>query len=104
MGKIPTEKQFRPSDLSGEACFALVYVQASLSPKGSPQWYRLQAGVDHLNKKGVTLDDRRQALRKGMTELLERGIIEAVRDGEGEWVPSVLHEEMLAPDTLVMLN
>jgi hypothetical protein len=98
------EQKFRPKDLSGEANFALVYVQASLSTKGSPQWYRLQAGIDHLNQKGITLDDRRAALRKGMTELLERGIIEAKRDGEGEWVPTVFHEEMLEPDTLVMMN
>lgn len=104
MGKIPVQKKFHPRDLSGEACFALVYVQASLAGKDSVQWRRLQAGVDHLNRGGATLADRRTALRKGLTELLELGIIEAVRDGEGEWVPTVLHEELLEADTMVLLS
>ena len=85
---------YTTNDLSGAACFALTYAQALIAGQGSPRWKRF---VDLQQNVRMTQADQRAALAKGLAELREMGIIECKRDGEGDLVPTVLHEEKIAP-------
>lgn len=82
------------NDLSDAACFALTYAQAMVAGKGTPRW---NAFVEAQQALPLSQADQRKILAKGLAELREMGIIECTRDGEGDLVPTTLHEERLAP-------
>lgn len=82
------------NDLSAAACFALTYAQASIAGKESARWKQFVAIQQNVR---MTMSDQRAALAKGLAELREMGVIECQRDGEGDLVPTVLHEEMIKP-------
>jgi hypothetical protein len=92
--------KFTTNDLSDSACFALAYVQMlclkseAAKAKAEAQWKR---GQEMLDRERVSSHNRRQMLAKGLAELREMGVIECTRDGEGDLVPTVYHEELLAP-------
>lgn len=85
---------YTTNDLSAAACFALTYAQALIAGPDSPRGKRFQAAQQATRMSGA---DMRAALAKGLAELREMGIIECQRDGEGDLVPTVLHEERIAP-------
>lgn len=80
------------NDLSAAAAFALCYAQAIVYGPSSVQARRYHAALKTLS---LTAVDRRRALAKGLAELTEMGIIECKRDGEGDLVPTKLHEELV---------
>lgn len=85
--------RFTTNDLSDSACFALTYAQALIAGKESARWKRFMEAQQNLRMPAA---DQRKALAKGLAELREMGIIECTRDGEGDLVPTVLHEELIA--------
>ncbi len=84
--------RFTTNDLSDAACFALTYAQALIAGKESARWKRFVEAQQNLR---MSQADQRAALAKGLAELREMGIIECQRDGEGDLVPTVLHEELI---------
>ncbi len=80
------------NDLTSAACYALTYVQALVAGKDSARWKAFAKAQSNLT---LTVADQRTALAKGLAELREMGIIECSRDGEGDLVPTVLHEERI---------
>lgn len=84
---------FTTNDLSASACFALTYVQALVGGKESARWKAFAKTQQDLP---MTQADQRAALAKGLAELREMGIVECKRDGEGDLVPTVLHEELIS--------
>lgn len=80
------------NDLSPAAAFALCYAQALVYGLKSPQAIRFMEAQKTLP---MTQADQRKALAKGLAELHEMGIIECNRDGEGDLVPTKLHEERI---------
>lgn len=82
------------NDLSDAACFALVYAQALIAGPVSP---RGRAFIQAQQGLRMNTADQRATLAKGLAELRELGIIECSRDGEGDLVPTVLHEERILP-------
>lgn len=80
------------NDLSDAACFALAYAQALIAGPTSLKWREFAAGQAALTMTGA---DQRRALAKGLAELRELGLIECVRDGQGDLVPVLLHEERI---------
>jgi hypothetical protein len=92
--------KFTTNDLSDAGCFALAYVQMlclkseAAKAKAAAQW---KVGQEMMDRERVSSHTRRQMLAKGLAELREMGIIECTRDGEGDLVPTVYHEELLAP-------
>lgn len=84
---------FTTNDLTAAACFALTYVQALTAGKASVQWAAFAKTQKDLP---MSQADQRASLAKGLAELREMGIIECSRDGEGDLVPTVLHEERIS--------
>ena len=84
---------FTTNDLTTAACYALTYVQALAAGKNSGRW---KAFVETKKKANLTDRDARDFMAKGLAELREMGIIECARDGEGDLVPTVLHEERIS--------
>lgn len=81
---------YTTNELSDAATFALAYAQALVYGQGSEQAKRFREGLAKLN---LTDRDKRAALAKGLAELREMGIVDCERDGEGDLVPTKLHEE-----------
>lgn len=91
-----TVKLFDPKkDLSGKAWFAFAYALALTSEEGSPLREHFKAACQGLDKAGISLADRRRDLAEGINELMEVGIVECERNGEGDYVPTVVHGELV---------
>lgn len=90
-----------PRELTVEENYALNYAVALVGGKGSMGYRVFQKATEILNQRKVSQEDRRRWLKEGLNGLLAKGIIEAKKDGEGDWQPTVIHFEKLGPDTLV---
>jgi len=96
------DKRYTFAELSPEANFAFAYATAMIGGPKSMAYKGFQLVLSKLN---ITGADKRRALQKGLLELLERGIIEAAKNGEGDYEPTVLHGEKIEQGTpSVVLN
>lgn len=85
------------NELSDAAHFALAYVRAQIAGPGTPAYAAFEEGVKRMDMDRISGADRRKSLGRGLAELRERGVIECRKDGEGDLVPTILHEERLVP-------
>lgn len=83
---------YTTNDLSAAACMALTYTQALIAGPESARGKHFAAVMKNIR---MSQHDVRTALAKGLAELREMGIIECKRDGEGDLVPTILHEERI---------
>jgi hypothetical protein len=93
---------FTVNDLTDAETFALVYVQmlcAKTEAGRRAHEAKWKQGMEHMDRERRSAHERRQMLATGLARLRERGIIECTRDGEGDLVPTVYHEEKIAPTT-----
>lgn len=90
--------RFTTNDLTDNECLALVYVQMlctkgdAAKAKFAAQW---KQGMEMMDRERVSAHERKKRLAKGLAGLREKGIIDCERDGEGDLVPTVYHEEMI---------
>lgn len=94
-------RQFDPKkDLSPKAWYAFCFALAMTSQPGS----RARRSFVLANAKLTDSQaDRRQALADGLRELMDVGIVECDRDGEGDYVPRTLHLELVANHEQLLL-
>lgn len=95
---VPTVEEYTGpryylGDLSGEEHLVLNWAYFLYRPK-DVRSVEFMVGF-HRYAKSVPAATVRAAKAKGIKLLLEKGIIEAERDGEGDWVPTVINEHML---------
>jgi hypothetical protein len=91
---MTTETMFDPKkDLTAKAWYAFAYALALTSEEGSRLREQFKAANQMLDKNGISAADRRRDLHEGLKELMEVGLIECERDGEGDYVPRVVHGE-----------
>lgn len=89
-----SDTMFDPKkDLTAKAWFAFAYALALTSEEGSRARESFKAASQRLVNMGITEADRRRDLAEGIRELMDVGLLECTRDGEGDYVPSVLHVE-----------
>lgn len=92
--------RYELSSLPEAEQFALLYATALISQDKSLAQRRFQLAVEHYQGKGVHADERRRIVQRGMNGLMARGIIEAEKNGEGEWVPTIVHFERIITNNL----
>lgn len=90
-----TEYHVHTSDMTDQAHYALWYAMALIGGPGSRAERAFKTGVGRAAQQ-MSEADLRDALKAGLKELLEKGLMDAERGGEGELVPKVLHLERLA--------
>lgn len=107
--EISGEKKIPVSDLDGEECFALTYAQCVLITKMPERMRTLAdvrtlqayvAGLELMQQGGpgrtpIRKDDLERKKRRGLDKLMERRLIEAVRDGNGDWMVERVCEERI---------
>lgn len=89
------------SELSTEAHYAFNAVLAML---GGPTSMAAKRFVKADSLLTMAAAAKKQIYKKGLNELMEKGVVECERDGLGEWVPTVLHLERLENDSRLVLS
>jgi len=94
------EQRVKAAELSNEAHLALWYALAVVKPlEFEVLFKRMVAHSDmqarQLGKHVLSDKDKKIAIENGLKELYARGLVGAVRDGEGNYVPGVVRTDLL---------
>jgi hypothetical protein len=85
------------NDLSTAGGIALADAQARIAGPESAMWKEYEALVKRAVVEGHTPRDLAKLVATGVRELMDLGVVECEQDGEGNWVPKLLHEELIEP-------
>lgn len=89
------EPRVKPEDLTDKEHFAFNFALAMVGGPGSKAMIDFTEGYAKVLASGVTQADARRDLQEGIKGLLEKRLIEAKKNGEGDWVPTVVHLERI---------
>ena len=92
----PVTYHVHQEDMSNEGHMALWYAMALIGGKGSRADRAFKKGAAEALKAGKSVGDVTSDLQKGLRELLDKGLLDAERNGEGGLTPTTLHLERLA--------
>lgn len=100
------ERPITTDDLTGVACMALLYAIAELKGTQSPEAAVFKRAYEVFRQKfpRLTNADCSAALQNGFRELLEKGLIDAERDGAHDWKVTAVHLERMGPSIRELIS
>lgn len=103
MMAIQEEQGFNVEQLSEAEHLSLNWAIAVVNGEGSKAWRQFAVTMKlfwslHPNFSVTTLAEMRTM---GLTALMQKGIVEATKDGAGDWIPRKVHTEKLVGGSII---
>lgn len=101
---VKEETGFKVEDLTEDEHLALNWALAVVSGQGSMHWRRFSVSMkafwlQHPDYSETTLARKRSS---GLRGLLAKGIVEATKDGAGDYVPQKVHLDRLIGGSIIL--